>query len=438
MPSEDDLRRLYRERAERARQHTPDFATKAWRARAASSATRTRPWAIAGVAAAVVAAAVAVPVIVHQSRSQQPATVAAAGSPSADRSTSGAGTTGATVTSAPSRPQTTVTTTAVSGPTAADDTAAAGTTSSAKTQKAQPIPATKPAKSSPAADDGVKVTTVAAGTDRMKLRDLNDQLCTTIKEDYSAPGSLELSTLNMEASKDSGVLIVSRHTTRSFLALGLFVSDAKDARAAIADTNRLTVPADAQRLTVDGRSAYFAQLCGSGTLAWQWRPGRWAVAVNVTQQQGTKIANALQESDSPRRLPFKVSEPLLPLDRAPLNEVGRYSEAVPSQLDDWQLTYGTVVEDSGKGTAVVGIKRSDPASSSPGDQPTTVNGRPAVIDSSGGRPNSISITIDLGSGYSASISGEGTAAKLTTFAEGIEFADVEDPNTWFKVSDSVH
>lgn len=43
MPSEDDLRRLYRERAGLAKEHTPDFAAKLTDTRHATTATAPDP-----------------------------------------------------------------------------------------------------------------------------------------------------------------------------------------------------------------------------------------------------------------------------------------------------------------------------------------------------------------------------------------------------------
>ncbi|NNG34485.1 hypothetical protein HKD39_01865 [Nakamurella sp. DB0629] len=283
--------------------------------------------------------------------------------------------------------------------------------------------------------------TVAAGTDRMKLRDLNASVCllSLDGERIAVSGSFDLTSMFVVAARDSGVKIENRYSVRSQFAVRLSGLGTEYARATFTESSELTVPADAVKLSVEGRDAYFAKLCGSGTLAWQWSPGKWSVVVNVTQQQGIKMATALQFSNTPRTLPFKVTKPLLPLDRAPMSEVGGYwmSDAA-SPTSDLGLTYGYLIDDASVGTANISVTNPDPMGSDPGDQPTTINGRPAKVSSFEGAANSVQIRIDLGGGYTALISGKGSVADVTKFAENIEFADVNDPSSWFKVSDSVH
>lgn len=476
MPSEDDLRRLYRERAGLAEEHTPDFAATLIGTRHATTATRSRSWAIAGVAAAVVAAAVAIPVVVNQSRPHQPAAVAPAGSGSADATAIGVNppsgttasataspddTTGRKSAAAPPRslpvvpppttelPAKTFSASTSAEPTSAETSAATTTApkssvpkeSAAKPSAAKPAPTGAGTVRASSAAGSASVKTVAAGTDRMKLRELNASVCllSLDGERIAVPGSFDLTSMFVVAARDSGVKIENRYSVRSQFALRLSGLGTEYARATFTESSELTVPADAVKLSVEGRDAYFAKLCGSGTLAWQWSPGKWSVVVNVTQQQGIKMATALQFSNTPRTLPFKVTKPLFPLDRAPMSEVGWYwMPAAASPTSDLGLTYGYAIDDASVGRANISVTNPDPMGSDPGDRPTTINGRPAKVSSFEGAASSVQIRIDLGGGYTALISGKGSVADVTKFAENIEFADVNDPSSWFKVSDSVH
>lgn len=275
----------------------------------------------------------------------------------------------------------------------------------------------------------------------MKLRDANVSVCKLILEDdrIAVPGSFDLTSLFVVAARDSGVKIENRYSARSQFSVRLSGLGTEYARATFSDSTELTVPADAVKLSVEGRDAYFAKLCGAGTLAWQWSPGRWAVIGNVTQQQGIKMATALQFSNTPRTLPFKVTKPLLPLDRAPMSVVGSYwSTEWTSPLLDLSLDYGLPMDNTFLGMATISVARSVPGSSQPGEQATTINGRPAKVASLDGVANTVQIEIDLGGGYIALVGGEGSVADVTKFAENVKFADMKDPSSWFKVSDSVH
>lgn len=313
MPTEKDLRDALRLQAEQAARTSPDFTAAFDRQRPTVAAGNHRTWIAAGVAAAVVTVAVGVPVAINAT-SGSSSNVAPAATRSSGSSGSGAPATSATASSGAISKIAAATRSTTATSTAAGTSAPVKSTMSSSRTSAQPATSTR--ATGPAASKAA-VTTLPAGTDRMRLREANGvALCTGSIDTFpeSVVGPFAVTDTNFVLDHSSGLTADEAMSSPTVVRIRVGGLPIRNAHIQLTTIAKLTVPADAVKLTVNGLPAYYAKLCGAGTLAWQWQPGSWATVVGndsltkqLTQAMAERVVGALKPSHaSVPVLPFTV------------------------------------------------------------------------------------------------------------------------------------
>lgn len=330
MPELNDLNAAMKRLEQRAGLSATDFSAPYRRGRRRLFAIG----ASAGVAAAVAATLIATQALTPDHRT---ATPGAAGS-SAGSSGTAASAAAAAATAARTEAASTKDVETVRVPTLS-----AAVTAAVPTSSAVPTRSSAAGKRASAGRPTSPTTTL---TTRPTNKPTGDVVCTGADGAATFPPASTLFALT-EAGTQQGLRIQQAHNTgTSYLAI--VGSDAASYQALVELYPSGSIskqPANTERLTVNGRTAYWGSACEArpeDVLMFQWAAGKWATVGSVNRSTAVSIAEALEQRPAqPMRLPFRLA--VNPADARVLS-VGSASRLPANAFDspDNAWGFGTV------------------------------------------------------------------------------------------------